>query len=200
MRYFRATALKTSLTQFLQNNGLINSLQAEEIAGEFTSKTIPRNEFLLQAGNVSNEYFFLDSGFLRAFAYDTAGNDVTTGFYASGQVVFEVSSFFERTPSLEYIQALSDCEGSFITHQQLNALFHSRTEFREFGRSVLVRGFTTLKTRMLAMIAEPAATRYASLLRANPEILQHAPLKYVASYLGITDTSLSRIRKGAVKR
>ncbi|MBH8557239.1 Crp/Fnr family transcriptional regulator [Hymenobacter negativus] len=184
------------LTQFFQSMGPISAGQAADIASVFVPKAIGKHEFLLQAGRVSDEYLFLDSGFVRAFAYDTNGHDVTTGFYASGQVVFEVASFFNRTPSQEYIQALTDCTGWAITHQQLNALFHARPEFREFGRAVLVRGYAALKSRMLALITEPAAARYASLLRASPEILQHAPLKTIASYLGVTDTSLSRIRKG----
>lgn len=187
---------REKLTRFLHSTGLVGAAQAEEIAGVFVRKEIDKNGFLLQAGRISDDYLFLDSGFMRAFAYDTDGNDVTTGFYASGQIIFEVASFFNRTSSQEYIQALTDCAGWSITHQQLNELFHARPEFREFGRAVLVRGYAALKNRMLAMITEPAAARYENLIHANPEIFQHAPLKTVASYLGITDTSLSRIRKG----
>jgi CRP-like cAMP-binding protein len=190
---------QAQLLQFLQSTRVISPTQAVEIAGQFTWRELNKQAFLLQAGKVSDEYFFLDTGFLRAFAYDTNGTDVTTAFYAQGQVVFEVASFFNRTPSLEYIQALTDCAGWSITHQQLNALFHARTEFREFGRSLLVRGYAALKSRMLAHITEPAAVRYDHLLKDNPEILRYAPLKTVATYLGITDTSLSRIRKGQPK-
>ncbi len=191
---------REQLIHFLKSTALIGTGQAEEIAADFTARTVAKNDFLLQAGKVSDDYFFLDRGFLRAFAYDTNGNDVTTGFYTSGQVVFEVSSFFQRSPSLEHIQALTDCTGWCLSYQQMNALFHARNEFREFGRLVLVRGFAALKSRMLATITEPAAVRYERLLRANPEIFQHVPLKHVASYLGITDTSLSRIRKGQPKK
>lgn len=151
-------------------------------------------------GKVSNCYMFLEAGCLRAFAYDLDNNDVTTGFYTAEHVVFEVASFFNRTPSQENIQALTDCVGWGITYEQLNGLFHSRPEFREFGRSILVRGYAALKSRMLAMITDSAAERYAALLQTSPELLRHAPLKYVASYLGITDTSLSRIRKEASRR
>ena len=69
-------------------------------------------------------------------------------------------------------------------------------EFREFGRSVLVRGLAALKSRMLEQITAPAAVRYENLLRRNLEILLHAPLRHIATYLGITDSSLSRIRAG----
>jgi CRP-like cAMP-binding protein len=185
----------TPLIQFLQSTNLVSLKTAEEIASLFTQKNISKNEFLLREETISNEYFFLEKGFMRAFAHDTDGNDVTTNFCSDGQVVFEVSSFFNRTRSKENIQAIEDCSGWYITYEQLNHLFHSLPEFREFGRSVLVKGFASLKTRMLAMITETAEQRYDTLLKANPEIFQHAALKHIASYLGITDTSLSRIRK-----
>ena len=203
--YFNAIRLsmelaKEQLTRFLQSTGFINSQQAKEIADEFAHKEISKNTFQLQTGKICDEYLFLSHGFMRAYAHNTDGNDVTTGFYATGQVVFEVASFFNRTPSQESIQALTDCTGWSITHHQLNALFHTRPEFREFGRSMLVRGYAALKARMLAVITETAATRYEGLVRAHPEIGQHAPLKHIASYLGITDTSLSRIRKGEPRK
>lgn len=185
-----------SLQRFLQSTGSIGAPQAAEIAAHFAPKTLEKHQFLLEAGRVSDDYFFLDRGLLRAFVHDPAGNDVTTGFYAGGQVVLEVSSFFHRTPARESIQALTDCAGWGLSFRQLNALFHARSEFREFGRAVLVGGFAALKDRMLAAITEPAAARYEHLVRAHPEIAQHAPLKHIASYLGITDTSLSRLRKG----
>jgi len=131
---------------------------------------------------------------MRSFAHDTEGNDITTNFYSNNQVVFEVSSFFHRIPSKENIQALTDCEGWSISYQQLNNLFHSLHEFRDFGRYILVRLLTALKSRTLSMITETAEQRYETLLKNNPEIFAHAPLKHIASYLGITDTSLSRIR------
>jgi len=188
------------LIQFLRNSNLVSQKTAEEIAGQFTPKEIKRNEFLFKEGRICNDYFFLEHGFIRAFAHDTEGNDITTHFYSSNQVVFEVSSFFNRTISKENFQALVDCEGCYITYEQLNSLFHSLHEFRDFGRAILVKGFSSLKIRMLSMITETAEQRYDTLLNTNPEIFQHAALKHIASYLGITDTSLSRIRKEYLKK
>jgi CRP-like cAMP-binding protein len=191
---------KEKLIQFLKSTDLVTPVKAEEIADHFVNRKIYKNQFHLEEGQISQEYFFMEHGFLRAFAHDTHGNDVTTNFYSDNQVIFEVSSFFNRTPSKENIQALTDCEGWYITYQQLNMLFHALPEFREFGRAILVKGFTSLKIRMLSMITETAEERYAQLLKTNPEIFVHSPLKYIASYLGITDTSLSRIRKEFSKK
>jgi hypothetical protein len=72
--------------------------------------------------------------------------------------------------------------------------------FREAGRKRLVNGFYSLKRRSLSMITETADVRYLQLLKEHPEIFKYAPLKYIATYLGITDTSLSRIRKDLVRK
>jgi CRP-like cAMP-binding protein len=188
------------LKKFLQSTNLVSSTTAVEIANQFKKQVIHKGDFQVKEGLICNEYLFLEDGFMRAFAYDTNGNEITTNFYSGNQVVFEVSSFFNRTPSKENIQCLSDCEGWGITYEQLNMLFHALPDFREFGRSVLVKGFSSLKTRMLSMITETAEERYCQLLKTDPEIFQRASLKYIASYLGITDTSLSRIRKEFTKK
>jgi len=191
---------KNKLINFFRSSNLVSLNTAEEIAEQFVEKEISKNDFLLTNRKISDDYLFLEEGFMRAYTYDVDQNEVTTAFYSTGQVVFEVSSFFNRTISKENIQALTDCSGWVITYEQLNMLFHTIPEFREFGRSILVKGFASLKIRMLSMINETAEERYANLLRSNPEIFQHAPLKSVASYLGVTDTSLSRIRKEFSKR
>jgi CRP-like cAMP-binding protein len=190
---------KEYLQQFLES-GKVNAIKAREIADHFEEKEVSKGEFFLKEGQVSNQYLILTEGFMRAYSFDLEGNEVTTTFHSKIYPVFEVASFFNRTPSRENIQALTDCYGWIITYEQLNMLFHSIPEFRDFGRSILVKGFASLKTRMLSMITETAEERYVSLIQSNPEIFQCAPLKQIASYLGITDTSLSRIRKEMMKR
>ncbi|MGK2863960.1 MAG: Crp/Fnr family transcriptional regulator [Chitinophagaceae bacterium] len=188
------------LARFLQSTNLVSSITADEIAGWFSQKLISKNHFFLQEGKIANEYLFLEKGFMRAFAFNTDGHDITTNFYSENQVVFEASSFFNRNRSKENIQAMEDCTGWFINYEQLNNLFHTLPEFREFGRSVLVKGLTQLKTRMLSLITETAEQRYDNLINTRPEIFHRAQLKHIASYLGITDTSLSRIRKEYSKK
>ncbi len=191
---------KEHLSAFFQRSTSVSLTVAKELSEKFEYKAIAKNHFLLSEDKIADEYLFLDKGYMRAFAFDIEGNEVTTNFYTPGEMIFEVASFFNRTRSKENIQALTDCEGWFITYKQLNELFHSLPEFREFGRAMLVKGFAELKNRMLATITETAEERYATLLKTNPQIFQHAPLKNIATYLGITDTSLSRIRASLLKK
>ena len=192
--------MKENLVAYFTATHVVPLSAAEQIAEQFEHKVILKNEFQLTAGKICDEYLFLQYGHMRAFAIDTEGRDVTTNFCSTGQIIFEVSSFFNRTRSQENIQALTDCQGWQISYEQLNHLFHTMPAFREFGRSVLVKGFAALKTRMLSMITETAEQRYEWLLKTNPEIFMYAPLKNIASFLGITDTSLSRIRKDISKK
>jgi CRP-like cAMP-binding protein len=191
---------KEPLIAFLLNSNLVTKEAALKIAEPFQYKVIDKVHFQLKEGKICDEYLFLQRGFMRSYAIDIDGNEVTTNFYRDNNVVFEVSSFFKRTPSKENIHCLTECEGWVISYNQLNTLFHTLPEFREFGRSILVNNLTALKSRMLSMITETAEERYEHLLERNPEIFQFAPLKYIASYLGVTDTSLSRIRKEFLKK
>lgn len=191
---------REQLQRFFENSGRVNAIKAKEISEHFQDKEIQKGELFLKEGQVSNEYLVLEDGFMRSYSFDVEGKEVTTAFHNNSYPVFEVASFFNRTPSRENIQALAPCSGWFITYDQLNMLFHTIPEFRDFGRSVLVKGFAGLKTRMLSMITETAEERYISLLQSNPDVFQYTPLKQIASYLGITDTSLSRIRKEMMKK
>ena len=191
---------RVNLQHFFEESGKINANTAVEIASFFDEWEMEKGFLFLREGQVSNEYLILREGFMRAWCMDTDGNEVTTAFYHGVGPVFEVASFFNRSASKENIQALTYCAGSVITFEKLNMLFHTLPEFREFGRSILVKGFASLKLRMLSMITETAEERYTFLVQNNPEVFQHAPLKQIASYLGITDTSLSRIRKEMTKK
>jgi CRP-like cAMP-binding protein len=190
---------KEKISRFILQVLPMPQQQAETIAELFKAKAFQKNDLLLKQGKICQEYYFLEDGYMRAFTYDLEENDVTTAFYSSSQIVCELSSFFKRIPSKENIQALSDCKSWYISFDELQLIFHRMPEFREFGRSILVNAVAGLKQRMLSTLHETAEERYSNLLLSNPGIFQHAPLKNIASYLGITDTSLSRIRKEFAK-
>ena len=173
--------------------------EAELIANHFSYRSFGKNELLLKEGRYCNEYYFLENGFIRSFTHDLEGNDITTAFYSKNQVVCELFSFFKRIPARENFETLTTCDTWYLTFDQLQTVFHAMPLFREFGRTILVNSYANLKSRMLSGLHQTAEERYADLLHNNPEIFQFAPLKQIATYLGITDTSLSRIRKEFVK-
>ena len=186
---------KQNLISFIKLAMPMCDNKASEIAENFEQVSLNKNDFLLTDGSVCNNYFFLEKGFMRAYTFDTEGNEVTTNFYERNSIVFEVASYIKRTPSRENIQAITDCFGWKGNYTNLQNLFHNSPEFRGFARVVLVNSFIELKERTLSMINLTAEKRYEILLKSRKEIIQNVSIKHIASYLGITDTSLSRIRK-----
>jgi CRP-like cAMP-binding protein len=191
---------KTSLIRFIQDILPVSPAKAEQIAEKYYPKKILKNEYLLKEGHVCRASHFVESGLLRAFIYDINGNDVTIAFYPENVLATAIFSFFKQVNSTENIQALTDCEIWSITYDDMQESFHAIPEFRDFGRLNLINNYGALQKRMLSMLQESAEQRYINLINSNPEILKIAPLKNIATYLGITDTSLSRIRKEFAKK
>ena len=100
-----------------------------------------------------------------------------------------------RTPTRENIQALTDCICWQLDFETFQQLFHSIEAFREAGRSRLVKSYFELKRHSTSLISDQAKDRNKRLLAEKPPNVQNVSLKQIASYLGVTDTSLSRIRK-----
>ncbi len=169
------------------------------IAEQFEEITLRKDDYLLKEGKVSR-YCFLSAGFLRVFTHNVEGEEVTTYFYPQLRVVFDAASFFLRQPSSENIQAMTDCSLYQTNFEKLNQLFHSVAAFREFGRQMIVNEFVLYKQRTLSMINQPAEERYRALIESNPVIFQSAQLSQIASYLGVSERTLNRIRQQFAKK
>lgn len=186
---------KQGLKDYIIKNLPFPDRTLDDVVEYFEEITVSKNDFLLKEGKVNDRYFFLQSGFMRAYTHDVDGNEITTNFYKKDSVVFEVSSFYLRTPSTENIHALTDCRGYAISYTQLNLLLHTIPEFREYGVKMLAKEYVMYKKRALELINLSGEARYENLIANNKEVFQYAQLKQIASYLNITDTSLSRIRR-----
>ncbi|OCX53726.1 hypothetical protein BEL04_05395 [Mucilaginibacter sp. PPCGB 2223] len=188
------------LIRYVQQVLPLSPAKATALVARFKPVVFEKNSYLLQAGQICNTYYFIETGILRAYAYDLEGNEVTTAFFSENSFASDLLSFFQREPSREYIQALSDCRTWALSYDDMQENFHSLPEFREFGRLKIVASYGQLKGRMLSMLQETAEERYAGLLKNSPGLFRQVPLKYIASYLGITDSTLSRLRKASVKK
>lgn len=157
-----------------------------------------KGDFILEEGKTANEYYIIENGLARSFVNDFNGNEVTTHFFVDNEVVIEVSSLFQRIPTQENIVCITDCECWKLDFEVFQDLFHKIPNLREWGRSWMSQQLFAYKQRSVEMFTLSATKRYLNLLEQKPQVVQFAPLKQIASYLGVTDTSLSRIRKELV--
>ena len=182
------------LSQIFSSNGITKE-ELKIILPKYKKVTISKNDYLLNQGTVEKKYWFVESGFIRSYIIDTEGNDITFNLYASGDVVIDYPSFFFLLTTRENIQALTDCVCWEIDFASFQELFNSISNYREQQRGLLVGSYFALKEHSISLIADQAKERYLKLLKSKPHIVQNVSLKHIATFLGITDTSLSRIRK-----
>lgn len=168
--------------------------ELELILGQYQRIEFNKNDFFVKEASTADFYYFMESGYARSYVIDLEGNDISTKFFSAKDIVIDWHSYFLKTKCRENIQAITACVAWKITFENFMKLF-SIEAFREVGRTRLVNNYFELKNHSISIIADPAKERYLGLLKAKPDIVQNVPLKQIASYLGVTDTSLSRIRK-----
>lgn len=183
------------LPDFIQQLIDMPRSKATDIAALFAPVDVNKDQIILEAGSISTHSYFLAKGVMRAFALDPNGQEVTTRLFFGPMFANDFFSFFKGEPARESYQVLTEAEVSAISYSDAQYHFHHLPEFREMGRMMLTMNYVHLHERMLSSIQQTAEQRYLDLLDAHPEVIQEVPLKVIASYLDITDSSLSRIRR-----
>lgn len=187
--------MKKELLSQVYQHPLISSDELQKIIDSHQKITLKKGDFILKEGEISNSYFILENGLIRSFAYDYNGNDITIDFFCESELVIEVLSLFQRIPTQENIQALTGCVCWKIDLDVFQELFHSIGGFPEWGRHWMTGRLFHFKQRSVEMVTVSAKERYLKLIKEKQQVILQSPLKHIASYLGITDTSFSRIRK-----
>lgn len=154
-----------------------------------------RKKLLLSPGETARRVYFIRSGFLRAYFIDDSGNECTTWFTGKGDLMTSVYSFFSQQPANEYIEVLQDCKLQSLTWLELNAYYADFREGNLLGRIVTQRYFILSEERAILLRTRSPEHRYDLLLRNHPEIEQQTTQQNIASYLGISRETLSRIRR-----
>ncbi|MFT3978857.1 MAG: Crp/Fnr family transcriptional regulator [Ferruginibacter sp.] len=184
-----------SFLRTIYTHPLLTDSDMQQLAAAHKKVRYKKGDIILQQGQLANEYSIMQSGLVRSYVYDYNGNDITTNFFGDNDIVIEVASLFQRNPSQEIIQAVTDCVCWKIDFGCFQELYHSIPGFNEWGRAWMAMQLFHFKQRSVTIFTHSAMDRYMQLLNEKPQILQQAPLKQIATYLGITDSSLSRIRK-----
>ena len=181
--------------KYIYQHPLFSESDLEKIFSLHHLKELKKGDFFLKEKKISNSYLVLENGLMRSFVLDIDNNDITLEFFNENDAVIDASSLFQRIPSKENIQAITDCIVYEIYYDDFQELFHTIEGMREWGRMWFTFQLFQSRYQKIEMITETAKERYLKLLKEKPQIIQQAPLKQIATYLGITDTTLSRIRK-----
>ena len=185
----------TELEQYIQSYfGVVTRQDMETIVSMFEYKLLKKGEFLLQSHNRSDKLAFVQSGLLRVFA-QTEDKEVTQWISSKGYFAVDISSFMFNNPSRWNIQALVDTEVYYISISNYQKLGTLVPTWNELEKLFIVRCSIMMEDRIFAHLSMSAEERYALFFEKNKELFNRVPLQYIASMLGMTPETFSRIRK-----
>lgn len=156
---------------------------------EIASKTV-----LLDEGEISNHVYFIKKGCLRLW-FNKHGKDITYQFFFEGQAVASIESFLSGKPGIFTLESIEPSTIVSISKNHFQQLGQHFPEFKDRFQELIYQRFRDYSELFLSMIKDTPKERYEDLITNHPEIIKRVPQHYIASYLGITPVSLSRIRK-----
>lgn len=164
-----------------------------DVTARLQRRQLAKNSFYLRPGQVNGEFVFIEQGALRVFQTTTTGQEHTAWLAVEGQSFCDLASFREQRPTRFSVQALTDTTLLTLSHTDMQQLYATRPVWQEFGRKLWEDVSVNLINTIVSFQAETAEARYDRLSRERT-LLQSAPLKYIAEFLGITPHTLSRLR------
>jgi len=157
-------------------------------------KRIRKKELILKQGQVCTFIAFVTEGFLREYNF-LHDKDVTVDFISPRNFATDYTSFLLQSPSVQYIEALTDVECLFFKRDDIYRLYDQYKTWERFGRLIAERVFCNAEMRRKNIISKSAEELYHDFVREYPQVVQHVPQYYIASYLGLSPEHLSRIRR-----
>ncbi|MBL7812161.1 MAG: Crp/Fnr family transcriptional regulator [Bacteroidetes bacterium] len=183
-----------ALTALIQTICSIDDSAQKALSEIAEIKSYPRNAVVQEIGTSCKTVYWVQSGCARIY-YDKDGNDITEYFAFSGDIVVRAESLFTGLPATKGIQTLEETVLVAISSEKLFRLFDTHHDLERMFRLMVEKAFVQTVKRIESLQFKSARERYLELLETT-QWVQKIPLKYIASYLGITQVSLSRIRAG----
>ncbi len=184
----------TELEQYIHSYFGVSKNEVSAISECFHLETLEKGEYFLREGKICNKLSFHKSGLIRVYALGD-GKEITQWISSQGYFLTDLAGLIFNKPTRYNIQALSDCEIYTITKQDYQNIANIIPRWHELEKLFIARCFIFLEERIFALLSMTAEERYHVLFEQQPELFNQVPLQYLASMLGITPETLSRIRK-----
>ncbi|TPG39935.1 Crp/Fnr family transcriptional regulator [Flavobacterium pectinovorum] len=181
--------------EYILQFGDLNQQQLDLISQKATELNLPKDEYFSEAGKIAQQVGFILDGIVRICYYNNKGEDITTYFIDENNLVVDFESFENDIPSNAYVQAAIDCKLLVFSKKDWRELLDTIIPWEAIAHKISTKKMKQKVDRRSRLVSEDATTRYLNFLEIYPNVVNRVPLSYVASYLGVTQSSLSRIRK-----
>ncbi len=190
---------KISFATYLQEKIDLDEKTIKKLYQKLTSEKHLKNEVLLKPGEVCSHAFFVEKGLLRLFSIDEKGKEHILQFAPEGWFIVDRSSMYFKETSQYYIDAIEDTSMVYINDQFLDFAGQKSPEFRKYNERLLHNHIRHLQNRINSLIAASAREKYQDFIALYPDLTLRVPQWMIASFLGITPESLSRVRRNLAK-
>jgi CRP-like cAMP-binding protein len=188
-----------SFKLFLHSITPISDTDFEKTSGCFKSLYLPKNSYFAVQGKICTEVAFIKKGTLRTYYLNEKSEEVTSCFCVENNLTTSYKSFVSQQPSEISIQAIEDTELLIINYSDLQNLYQKSAIWQSIGRIIAERQYMVMEQYARVLCNETAKEKYLRLLKEHPSILNKASVNDIASYLGVTRRTLSRIRKKIIQ-
>lgn len=175
--------------------GHLNEQQIKLIKTSVTEKELPKDAYFSEAGKIPREVGFVIQGIFRFCYYNNKGEDITSYFIDENHFITDHQNFEANMSASQYMQAVTDCKLLVFSKSDWEALSNTIRDWDTLMTKIVQRCLVEKIERRSPLVSEDATTRYLFFIEKFPTLANRVPLSYIASYLGITQQSLSRIRK-----
>lgn len=192
---FTNFTIMEKLIEYILQFGHLNQQQIDFIKSKTTYLELVKDDYFSEAGKIPNYIGFVLEGVLRFCYYDNKGEEITYYFINEDSFISDQHKFDAQTQATDYIQAVTDCKMLVFSKKDWDDILNTIVEWDRISAKIVQKCFMDAMDRRSPLVSEDATTRYLSFLEKYPMLINRIPLSYIASYLGITQQSLSRIRK-----
>lgn len=182
------------LIEYILQFGNLNKQQLDLIRSKAKERVLPKDEYFSEAGKIPREVGFVIEGVVRGCYYNKEGEEITRCFISENSLMADYLNFESHTASSEYLQACIDCKLVVFSQQSWDELSQIIVGWDKI-KNKMVQLCMYQKSRKGPVISQDATTRYLEFIENYPSLINRVPLTYIASFLGVTQQSLSRIRK-----
>lgn len=183
------------LVEYILQFGNLNQQQIELISKKAREIEILKDAYFSEAGKISVQVGFVLEGVMRVCYYNNQGEEITKYFIDENNLVVDLESFNNSVCSSAYVQAVTNCKLIVFSKSDWDELLNTIVGWDAIVHKIIARSLMQKIDRRSPLVSEDATTRYLSFIEKFPKVANRVPLSYLASYLGITQSSLSRIRK-----
>lgn len=183
------------MKNYLLSIGILTQSEIDEVISYTKRKSLKKNDFLIKEGQICNEVVFVESGILRSFFSSPSGEETTYCFTFPQRLSAAYTSFITKEETQENIQCITPVELLVLPSDKFHEFAENNIRWVKLLKLFAEENYIELEKRVFQLQRETAKKRYTDLILNQPEYIQQIPLQYLASYLGISQRHLSRLRK-----